>query len=255
VPFSSWRGVVGFIKPAKRPGTLEELIRLLPLGIGILPLFANVREGTKAELEALIIEYEAKVAELAADGVDFVYCDGAPPFMLRGYAGERALIRRWEAAYHVPVITSGMNQEAALRALNIKRFIGVSYFPGEINKTFAAYFTEAGFDVIDMVGMDVPFTKVQELSAYEVYRFVREQFLAHPDAEAIYMLGPGWLRSIDVVEMMERDFGVPVIHPITAQSWELQMRLHVRQPKEGYGRLLAELPPLLTGGVETSVSK
>jgi hypothetical protein len=36
--FESWRGIVGDIKPTHRPGSLEEFIRLLPEGIGVIPL-------------------------------------------------------------------------------------------------------------------------------------------------------------------------------------------------------------------------
>ena len=36
--FTSWRGVVGCVKPTHRPGSLEEFIRLLPEGIGVVPL-------------------------------------------------------------------------------------------------------------------------------------------------------------------------------------------------------------------------
>ena len=40
--FTSWRGVVGCIKPTLRPGGLEELIRMLPEGgAGALPVFAQ----------------------------------------------------------------------------------------------------------------------------------------------------------------------------------------------------------------------
>ena len=49
--FTSWRGVVGCIKPTLRPGGLEELIRILPDGIGVLPLFLNIREGTTEEFK------------------------------------------------------------------------------------------------------------------------------------------------------------------------------------------------------------
>ena len=124
----------------------------------------------------------------------------------------------------------------------MKKVLAVNYLPGPLNKQYAQYFIDAGFDVLDMAAIDVVFNKVQELSSFEVYRFVREQFLKHTDAEAIYMLGPAWHRSIDVVDMMERDFGIPIVHHITAQSWEFQKRLHVREPIAGYGRLLAELP-------------
>ena len=78
-------------------------------------------------------------------------------------------------------------------------------------------------------------------SRNEVYKFIRTMFLKHTDVDAIYMLGSGW-RTLDIIEMMENDFGIPVIHHIPAQSWEIQKRLHVRQPLKGYGRLLAEMP-------------
>jgi hypothetical protein len=43
--YTMWRGVVGLIKPTRRPGSLEELIRLLPPGIGIVPLLLNEHIG------------------------------------------------------------------------------------------------------------------------------------------------------------------------------------------------------------------
>ena len=36
--------------------------------------------------------------------------------------------------------------------------------------------------------------------------------------------------------------GVPVVVSSTADCWEIQKTLTIRQPLEGYGRLLAELP-------------
>lgn len=242
MPFTSWRGIAGIIKPTMRPGSLEELIRILPRGIGVIPMYNDIREGKDKEFHDALAGYEEKTAILAEAGCDFVHPGGAPPFMIYGYDGERRLIEQWEKKYKVPIFTAGMNQIAALRALGSKRFVGVTYIPGELNKQYARYFVDAGFEVLDMVAMDVPFQKVQELSGFEVYRFVREVFLKNSGADAIYMLGPAWHRSIDVIDLMEQDFGVPVVHAVTAQSWEFQKRLHVREPLRGYGRLLAEMP-------------
>src|ERR1700736_5325247 len=44
--FALWRGVVGMVRPTRRPGTLEELIRVLPEGIGIVPLLLNFKAGS-----------------------------------------------------------------------------------------------------------------------------------------------------------------------------------------------------------------
>jgi maleate isomerase len=240
--FSSWRGTVGLVKPTMRPGNLEDLIRMLPPGIGVIPLFNNIREGTRSEFAAVIAGYEAKTAELAEAGIDLVHPQGAPPFMVLGHDDERELIRGWEKKYRVSVFTSGMVHTAALQALKMKRFIGVSYFrdPG-LNETYGKYFTDAGFDIITMRGMDVDFDKVQELSSLQVYSFIRRLVIEHPDTDGIYMLGPAW-NTLDIVDMLEADFGIPVVHATPALCWQIQKRLHVRQPVRGFGRLLFEMP-------------
>ena len=92
-----------------------------------------------------------------------------------------------------------------------------------------------------MDGIDVPFNKVQELSAEQIYVHIKKSFLKTPDVDAIYMLGSGW-RTLPIIETLEQDLGVPVIHPVTARVWEIQKRLHVRVPIKGFGRLLAEMP-------------
>ncbi len=238
--FTSWRGVVGCIKPTMRPGGLEELIRMLPEGIGLIPLFLEIKEGTTDEFKRAVAPYVPLVEKLASLGCDIIHPEGAPPFMLLGYKGEAAVLKKWEKEYKVPIFSSGSNHVRALRALKVKRFVGATYFTGKINDLFADYFVEAGFDVLGMEGISVPFDKVGQLSSQEVYAHVKRAFLKHRKAEGIYLLGTGW-RVLPVIEMLEQDLGVPVVHPVPARCWEIQHRLSVRQPVAGYGRLLAEM--------------
>ena len=240
--YTSWRGVVGCVKPTMRPGGIEELIRLLPDGICLLPLFLDIRKGTVDEFKRAIEPYEPLIARLAEAKVDLIHPEGAPPFMLLGYKGEAALLQKWEDKYGVPMFTSGTNHVRALKALGAKKFVGATYFQGPINDMFSNYFVEAGFDVLGMEGIDVPFGDVGQLSPYEVYAFVKKAFQRHRGAEAIYLLGSGW-RVLEMVEELEDDLGVPVVHPIATRSWEIQRRLQVRKPVEGFGRLLAEMTP------------
>jgi hypothetical protein len=70
---------------------------------------------------------------------------------------------------------------------------------------------------------------------------VKRAFLRHgKSAQAIYLLGSGW-RVLPVIDILEQDLGVPVIHPVPARCWEIQHRLSIRQPVKGFGRLLAEM--------------
>jgi maleate cis-trans isomerase len=216
---------------------------MLPDGIGVIPLFLDVQKGAKEEFDRGIRLYEPLIARLAEKKVDLVHPEGAPPFMLLGHKGEARLIKTWEKTYQVPVFSSGTNHIRALKALGIKRFVGASYFTGKINETFANYFREAGFDVLAMDGIDVAFDDVGSLSSEVVYAHVKKAFLKHrKEAQGIYLLGSGW-RVLNIIDTLEQDLGVPVIHPVPARCWEIQHRLSVRQPVKGYGQLLAEMIP------------
>jgi maleate isomerase len=239
----SWRGTVGVIKPTYRPGSIEDLIRLLPQGIGVIPVQLDLRSGTREQFTSSMPDYEAKVAFLAGLGVELVHPAGAPPFFLLGYRGETELLARWERDYGVPVFSNGTTQVNALHAFGAKKMIGFSYFRGEMNQSFGDYFREAGFEVADMLGFDVDFDKVQTVSSREIYRWIKHEFRKHRGIDAVYMLGPAW-HTLDIIDMLEQDLGVPVVHHIPAQSWEIQRRLLVRQPVQGFGRLLREMPPL-----------
>lgn len=239
--FSSWRGIVGMINPTMRPGVVEEVCRLLPEGIGLIPVFLDIRRGTADEFKSMMPHYERQVALLAQQNCDLIHPVGAPPFMVQGLKRETQIVRAWEKKYRTTIFTVAQNHVAALKTLKAKTIVGATYFPAKLNAVFARYFKDAGFAVRGMEGIDVAFDKVQELSSHQVYAHIKRNFLKHKGADAIYMLGSGW-RTLDIIETLERDLQVPVVHPVTARVWEIQKRLHVREPRHGYGHLLAALP-------------
>jgi maleate isomerase len=225
--FSSWRGIVGMINPTLRPGVTEEVIRLLPEGIGLIPLFLNIRRGTEDEFETMMPAYEQQIALLADYGCDLIHPHGAPPFMVQGRKREAMIVKAWEKKYKTPIMTVAQNHVNALKAVNAKSIVGATYFPAKLNAIFAKYFRDAGFTVRGMEGI--------------VYAHIKRNFLKAKGADAIYMLGSGW-RTLDIIATLEQDLEVPVVHPVTARVWEIQKRLHVREPRQGFGHLLAALP-------------
>jgi maleate isomerase len=189
--FSSWRGTVGVIKPTYRPGGTEEMIRLLPEGIGVIPLFIGIREKQ----------------------------------------------------FGIPIVTSAQVQVESMRALGMRRILGLTYFGDDVNNLTTRYYEDHGFEVVAMEGIQVPFDEVQRLSSREVYAFARQAFRKHRGIDGISMLGTGW-RTLDIIELLEQDLEVPVAHPVTARVWAIQTRFQVRQRTRGFGRILEELPKL-----------
>jgi maleate isomerase len=238
--FTLWRGVVGLVKPTRRPGTLEELIRILPEGIGIVPLLLNFKAGSATEFKSSIPEYERLVAELAEQVVDLIVVSGTPPFMLLGYEAEAKLIRQWEKKYKTEIVTDSQMQVAGLRAMKIKKFIGASYSALQ-NDIVLDYMAQAGLRSVSMEPIDVPFDQVAQISAEQLYAHVKKLFRKHRGADGIYIQGGGW-QTTGVVAMLENDLQVPVVHATICQAWQIHKRLEVRDTKPGYGRLLAELP-------------
>ena len=128
--FASWRGVVGCVKPTHRPGSLEEFIRLLPEGIGVVPVYLNFQRGTEDEFRAALNAVHEKVAELATEGVDLIHPEGAPPFMVHGYKGEATIVKDWEAEFKTPIVTAAQTQVESFEfpAVNLRSpplFVGV----------------------------------------------------------------------------------------------------------------------------------
>ena len=238
--FTLWRGVCGLIKPTRRPGTLEELIRMLPEGIGIVPLLLNFKAGTEDEFRKSIPDFEQYVRELSEQKVDMTIISGTPPFMLLGYDAEARLIDEWSRRYAMPIVTDSQMQAAGLHAMGIKKFIGASYSPLQ-NQISINYMKQAGLIAVAMEPIDVPFDQVAQISVEQLYVHVKRLFLTHKGADGIYIQGGGW-QTTGVVAMLEQDLQVPVVHATVCQAWQIHRLLHVRGTKPGYGRLLAELP-------------
>ena len=97
--------------------------------------------------------------------------------MVHGFKGEAKIVAGWEKKYKTPIISVAQNHVRALKAVKAKSFVGATYFPEKLNTIFAKYFTDAGFKVRSMAGIDVPFNKVQELSGEQIYAHIKKSFL------------------------------------------------------------------------------
>jgi maleate cis-trans isomerase len=238
---ANWRGFVGCIKPSAQGSSLVDMIKLLPAGIGVAAVYLNLIERSREEFQSSYANYEKNVAYLASQRCDLISIEGAPPFMILGPEGEARLVDGWKQMYKTDMFTSSQNQINALKAMKLKKIVGVTPFGADLNKTYAKYFEDSGIGVAAMEDMKVAVGSSPDVSAEFMYSFIKRKFLAHTGADAIYILGSGW-DTLGIVAPLEQDLGVPVVQPVAARVWEIMRRLHVRQPIKGYGVLLETLP-------------
>ena len=238
--------LVGAVKPTARPGSDDDLKRLLPSGIELLSVGLNFSKGTKDEFTEGFAAYDKQVAALAEQNCRLVSAEGAPPFMIAGPAKEAEQTAAWEAKYGVPVFTAPQNQVNGLRALGARNILGFTYFPDEMNAIYANYFRAVGLNVVAMRTVDLkglPFDKVQDIPSDEIFKFIQSTFRETSGADVVYILGSG-IQTLDIVDRVEQTLGVPMVQPVAVRAWEMQKRIGIERPLEGYGRLLAEMPPL-----------
>ena len=238
-----WRGVVGYVKPSYWPGSLERLIRLLPEGIGVIPLYAGAKSGTQEDLANALKVAEQRVDELASIGiVDVIYIGGAPPPMLLGYDADHKLAQRLTQKHGIPVILTTTALVEALRALSVKRLIAITYFGDELNRKFAQYLTDAGFEPAAIQGIAAgEFKDVGKIPAGDIYAAAKKTFLKAGGADAIFLLGGVW-ESISIIERLEQDLQTTVVGGEQIDLWVILRALRIREPIKGYGKLLSELP-------------
>ena len=101
--------------------------------------------------------------------------------------------------------------------------------------------TEAGFQVLAMDGIDSPFADVPKVPPKKILEFMKHIAARHKDAEGIYMLGSAW-KTLDIIDDLEQSTGLTVVHASPARCCETQLRLGLRHPMAGYGKLLVEMP-------------
>ena len=67
---------------------MEEFIRLLPEGIGVIPLFLDDRKGTEEDSSRSWGPSKRRSPSSSLN-LDLIHPEGAPPFMVRGYRGSK----------------------------------------------------------------------------------------------------------------------------------------------------------------------
>jgi maleate cis-trans isomerase len=239
---SDHRRHLGVVKPSSRGEASHRLLMsMLPPVITASARFAPVREGRMEEFRDAIPFYERSAAELAAEGSDLVHLEGTPPFLLLGYEAERRTVAEWERRFGVPMFTSAMCQTNALRALGVRRLVDAGYDPttGPIAER---YFQDAGFDVLAVVKVDTPWTAKEDIDDEQAYATLSALLRSHPTTDGLCLQGSSKWRLSGLIDRLEREFGVAVVHPVAARYWELLQRFELAGPRTGLGRLLAEMP-------------
>ncbi len=126
----------------------------------------------------------------------------------------------------------------ALRALEARRIVVATPYLDEVNRREIEYLEQAGFEVLSICGLNLEKdSDMVRVSPDYIADFALAQDRA--DADAIFV-SCGALRTLDVIDDIERRADKPAICSNQAMIWDCLRLAGIDDRFEGYGRLLAE---------------
>ncbi len=210
-----------------------------PPGVGLS--FTHVRmqtECTVASLAGMEHDLDDALSALvpARHDVDVIcYNCTSGSFVI----GENKIVRKLERnRRHVIGTTLLSGVVAAFRALDVRTVsIGTAYTP-DIDELEKKYFEEQGFKVIHIEGLGL-MTDVQMNCVSPSFLHDFALSLDRPEADAIF-LSCGALRSLEVIESVERELGKPAICSNQASFWHCLRLCGIDDQLYGFGQLFRE---------------
>ncbi|MDB5408589.1 MAG: arylmalonate decarboxylase [Rhodospirillales bacterium] len=235
LPRYGWRARLGMLLPSGNVAAEAQFNAILPSGVSLHTTRLKLTGSTDKELLAMTEGLEEGASLLADACVDLIlfHCTGVTTWDAEM---DRTLPARITAATKLPATATSRALLAAFEALEAKRIVMVSPYIEAINAREAAFFESNRIRMLKTVGLGIPAAKdMISVEPGEWYRLVQANKL--PDADA-YFISCTAVRSLEVIEDLERDLGKPVVTSNQAAAWHSLRTLGIRDSIPGFGRLM-----------------
>lgn len=133
----------------------------------------------------------------------------------------------------------------ALREVGAQKIVVGTPYLDEINTAEAAYLGQAGFEVLDIQGLQLA-TGIEFGRVTPAYWKQFALDLDQPDADAIFLSCSG-IRALEVVDEIEQITGKPVITSNQAQFWSCLRRAGIMDELQGFGQIFRHSGRALSG--------
>ena len=234
-----WRARIGKISPSRSDTFTYEFYKIVPEGVVLVLSGFTIFNLVADDIEMATRRVEASALDLAKVGVDFIIAGGGVNlFSEKGKGSDQEAINRIEELTKIPATTSITADMEAFRKLSIQKIAVATPFREERNQPLKKFLEMSGFTVLNISGLGIQTTAdIAKVPSFEVYRLAKRTFLSASDADGIFIPCSRWA-TIENIDKLEQDLGVPVVTSTAAMIWNAFDRLKIQEPIKGYGKLL-----------------
>ncbi len=235
-----WRARLGIMLPSVNTTTEPEFYRMAPPGVTCH--FARMEfERTEPKYyEGMVEDVPPLVRKLAHARVDAIAFGCTSGSLYGGLGYDRKIIDMIREVADLPVTTTSTALVEALSELKVRKIAVATPYQDWINDLEKKFLEGYGLEVLSMGGLGLTGFDVCELKPEEFYRFAKG--LARPGMDALFMSCMG-LRTLEIIPILERDLGCPVLSSNQVTMWALLRLAGVREPglEKWFGSLMALL--------------
>jgi maleate isomerase len=215
-----------------------DAFNMVPKGVSVhftrIPLPQPDTPEIIMELAKDVEKYAKLFSPLGVDVIAFGCTAGS---FIGGPGYDQQIIDRISKVSGTKATTTSTSVVAALKTLKIKSISVLAPYVDEVVQKLGEFLKENGFDVpkIKGLGLDADL-KIALVSPEDIYRHAKSVFV--PEAEGLF-ISCTTFRASDVIEVLERDLGVPVVTANQATLWNMLRMAGIKEKIDGYGQLFS----------------
>lgn len=204
--------------------------RFIARGLGL----KSISVAGYEEVIDLIIDRARQLAEAGAQAISLM---GTSLSFYRGAAFNRQIVASITQATGLPASTMSHAVVRALHANGVHRVALATAYIDEVNGKLVAFLRDEGLAVTAVRGLSVTdVVGVGQVPPQALIDLAHQAFTEDPSAQGV-LISCGGLKTLAVIEPLERALNVPVVSSSPAGFWDAVQLVGLDPAADGFGRL------------------
>jgi len=212
-----WRATIGLISPGTGVNMERDFERFVPDGVGVattrIPFSGFPSPEGLMDMVGHLRETARIFYDVEHDCIMFGCTSGS---LIGGPGFDKECIKTIEESCGWPGLTTSTVLIEGFKKLGVCRPAIVTPYPDDTNRIEVDYLKQQGIDPTGIVGMDFPEDDIALIQPSRVYKYVKR--IDKSGADSIFVSCTG-LNVLDLIEVIETDFGLPVITSNQVTLW------------------------------------